>query len=86
MNDEGEFQAGEKMVQAAAMINNGPIALQPRLLQPMQEISSGHNTATFLPVPIDLFSPLLDKIVSGRKRGVSLSQRVMCERLGHTGR
>src|SRR6266478_6728 len=57
VNAEGEFQAAEKMVQAAAMISKEPIALQLRFLQTMREISSEHNTTTFLPVPIDLFAP-----------------------------
>jgi len=57
VNAEGEYQAAEKMVQAAAMISKEPIALQLRFLQTMREISSEHNTTTFLPVPIDLFSP-----------------------------
>src|SRR6267142_227462 len=55
VNAEGEFQAAEKMVQAAAMMIKEPIALQLRFLQTMREISSEHNTTTFLPVPIDLF-------------------------------
>jgi regulator of protease activity HflC (stomatin/prohibitin superfamily) len=59
INAEGEFQAAEKLVQAAAMINEQPIALQLRFLQTMREISSEHNTTTFLPVPIDLFSPFM---------------------------
>jgi regulator of protease activity HflC (stomatin/prohibitin superfamily) len=58
---EGEFQAAAKLVQAAAMINAQPIALQLRFLQTMREISSEHNTTTFLPVPIDLFTPFLKK-------------------------
>src|SRR5437899_3360117 len=57
VNAEGEFQAAEKMVQAAAMMSKEPIALQLRFLQTMREISSEHNTTTFLPVPIDLFTP-----------------------------
>ena len=57
VNAEGEFQAAEKMVQAAAMMSKEPIALQLRFLQTMREISSEHNTTTFLPVPIDLFAP-----------------------------
>jgi regulator of protease activity HflC (stomatin/prohibitin superfamily) len=61
VNAEGEFQAAEKMVQAASMIRAEPIALQLRFLQTMREISSEHNTTTFLPVPIDLFSPFLKK-------------------------
>src|SRR5690242_6560038 len=59
VNAEGEFQAAEKMVQAAALISKEPIALQLRFLQTMREISSEHNTTTFLPVPIDLFAPFL---------------------------
>jgi regulator of protease activity HflC (stomatin/prohibitin superfamily) len=59
VNAEGEFQAAEKMVQAAALISAQPIALQLRFLQTMREISSEHNTTTFLPIPIDLFSPFM---------------------------
>jgi regulator of protease activity HflC (stomatin/prohibitin superfamily) len=61
VNAEGEFQAAEKMVQAAAMMSKEPIALQLRFLQTMREISSEHNTTTFLPVPIDVFTPLIKK-------------------------
>jgi regulator of protease activity HflC (stomatin/prohibitin superfamily) len=61
VNAEGEFQAAEKMVQAGAMMSKEPIALQLRFLQTMREISSEHNTTTFLPVPIDLFTPLIQK-------------------------
>ena len=59
INAEGEFQAAEKLVQAAAMISEQPIALQLRFLQTMKEISSEHNTTTFLPVPIELFAPYI---------------------------
>lgn len=61
INSEGEFQAAEKLVQAAAMIAEQPIALQLRFLQTMREISSEHNTTTFLPIPMDLFAPFRDK-------------------------
>jgi len=61
INAEGEFQAAEKLVQAATMIAAQPIALQLRFLQTMKEISSEHNTTTFLPVPIDLFTPFLNR-------------------------
>jgi len=65
VNAEGEFQAAEKMVQAASMISKEPIALQLRFLQTMREISSEHNTTTFLPVPIDLFSPFIKRLGDG---------------------
>jgi regulator of protease activity HflC (stomatin/prohibitin superfamily) len=61
VNAEGEFQAAEKMVQAAAMMSKEPIALQLRFLQTMREISSEHNTTTFFPVPIDLFALFTNK-------------------------
>src|SRR5258706_223608 len=62
INAEGEFQAAEKLVQAAAMISVQPIALQLRFLQTMREISSEHNTTTFLPIPIELFAPFQKKL------------------------
>jgi regulator of protease activity HflC (stomatin/prohibitin superfamily) len=61
INAEGEFQAAEKLVQAAGMIAAQPIALQLRFLQTIREISSEHNTTTFVPVPIDLFAPFIKK-------------------------
>jgi regulator of protease activity HflC (stomatin/prohibitin superfamily) len=61
VNAEGEFQAAEKMVQAAAIMGREPMALQLRFLQTMREISSEHNTTTFLPVPLDLFTSLIKK-------------------------
>jgi regulator of protease activity HflC (stomatin/prohibitin superfamily) len=61
VNAEGEFQAAEKMVQAAAMIAREPIALQLRYLQTMREIASEHSTTTFLPLPMDLLGSFLKK-------------------------
>lgn len=61
INAEGEFQAAEKLVQAAKMIGAEPTALQLRFLQTMVEISGEHNTTTFLPLPIDLFRPFLQE-------------------------
>jgi hypothetical protein len=49
------------------MISVQPMALQLRLLQTMKELSSEHNTTTILPVPIDLFVPLI-KRSEGRTR------------------
>jgi regulator of protease activity HflC (stomatin/prohibitin superfamily) len=67
VNAEGEFQAAEKMVSAAALISKEPIALQLRFLQTMREISSEHNTTTFLPIPIDLFSPFIKRLAEEKK-------------------
>jgi len=62
INAEAEFQAAEKLVQAAAMISKQPIALQLRFLQTMSEISGENNTTTFLPLPLELFSPFLKRV------------------------
>jgi len=69
INAEGEFQAAEKLVQAAEMISAQPIALQLRFLQTMKEISSEHNTTTFLPIPIDLFAPYVKKASGDNETG-----------------
>ena len=58
---EGEFQAAEKLVQAAAMIAEQPIALQLRYLQTIAEIAGDRNTTTIIPLPIDLLTPFLKK-------------------------
>ena len=68
INSEGEFQAAEKLVQAAAMMDSQPISLQLRFLQTMREISNEHNTTTFVPVPIDLFTPFLKRVVEDVKK------------------
>src|SRR5690349_14490038 len=61
MNAEAEFQAAEKLVQAASIISTQPIALQLRFLQTMKEISSEHHTTTILLVPLDLFAPFIKR-------------------------
>jgi regulator of protease activity HflC (stomatin/prohibitin superfamily) len=59
INAEGEFQAAEKLAQAAHVLEGTPIAVQLRFLQTMREVASERNTTTFFPVPIDLFGPFL---------------------------
>ena len=59
INAEGEFQAAEKLAQAAHVLAAAPIAVQLRFLQTMREVASERNTTTFFPVPIDLFGPFL---------------------------
>ena len=61
VNAEGEYQAAEKMAQAAAVLSKEPMALQLRYLQTMREMANERNTTTFFPLPIDLFSTLLKK-------------------------
>ena len=59
INAEGEYQAAEKLAQAAAVLAQNPIAVQLRFLQTMREVASERSTTTFFPIPIDLFSPFL---------------------------
>lgn len=59
INAEGEFQAAEKLVQAAAKIASQPVALQLRYLQALTEVASEQNSTTIFPVPIDLLTPFL---------------------------
>ena len=59
INAEGEYQAAEKLSQAAQVLTSTPIAVQLRFLQTMREVASERNTTTFFPVPIDLVTPFL---------------------------
>ena len=59
INAEGEYQAAEKLAQAAQVLASTPIAVQLRFLQTMREVASERNTTTFFPVPIDLVAPFL---------------------------
>jgi len=56
---EGEFQAAEKLGQAAEIISRDPVALQLRFLQTLAEVATENNSTTIFPVPIDLFRPFL---------------------------
>ena len=58
---EGEFQAADKLTQAAKIIDTSPSALQLRFLQTLIEVSSEKNSTTIFPVPIDLFKPFIEK-------------------------
>ena len=62
INAEGEFQAAEKLAQAAMVLAQTPIAVQLRFLQTMREVASERSTTTFFPIPIDLFSPFLKSL------------------------
>jgi hypothetical protein len=61
INAEGEFQASERLKDAALVIEDHPIALQLRYLQTLLELGSSQATTIAFPVPIDLFKPFLDK-------------------------
>jgi regulator of protease activity HflC (stomatin/prohibitin superfamily) len=58
---DGEFQASQKLADAAEVISKQPTALQLRYLQSLVEIASEKNSTTIFPVPIDLLTPFLKK-------------------------
>ncbi len=61
INAEGEFQAAEKLVQAAGMMEQHPMALQMRYLQTLVDIASENNSTTVFPIPIDMIKMFMDK-------------------------
>ena len=56
---EGEYQAAQKITDAAAIIEVHPVAIQLRFLQTLIDVAAGNNTTTIFPVPIDLVAPFL---------------------------
>jgi len=65
INAEGEFQASERLKDAAVVIADHPIALQLRYLQTLLELGSSQATTIVFPAPIDLLSPFLEKKKNG---------------------
>jgi len=60
INADGEFQAAQTLANAAQVISSQQGALQLRFLQTMVEIGSEKNTTVILPLPIELFKPLIE--------------------------
>lgn len=58
---EGEFQAAEKLSQAANIISVNPAALQLRFLQTLAEVATEKNSTIIFPVPIDIISAFMKK-------------------------
>jgi len=59
INAEGEFQAAQKLIEAAALMETQPMSLQLRYLQTLNQIASENNSTTLFPIPIDLIKPFL---------------------------
>jgi regulator of protease activity HflC (stomatin/prohibitin superfamily) len=57
---EGEFQASERLAEAAAIMAREPMTLQLRYLQTLTEIATENNSTTVFPVPLDLLRPFLE--------------------------
>jgi hypothetical protein len=68
INAEGEYQASQRLADAAKILAVEPISLQLRFLQTLSEVASENNSTTLFPVPIDLFTPFIKaatKVVQG---------------------
>src|SRR3982750_1670 len=64
INAEGEYQASERLKDAALVIEDHPIALQLRYLQTLLELGASQSTTIVFPAPIDLLTPFLDRLKS----------------------
>jgi regulator of protease activity HflC (stomatin/prohibitin superfamily) len=65
INAEGEFQASERLKDAALVIEQHPIALQLRYLQTLLELGSSQSTTIVFPAPIELLKPFIERPSSG---------------------
>jgi regulator of protease activity HflC (stomatin/prohibitin superfamily) len=63
---EGEFQASERLKDAADVLSINPVSLQLRFLQTMLEISSERASTLILPLPIDLLTPFAKQLVEAK--------------------
>ena len=62
---EGEFQAAQKLIEAAALMATQPISLQLRYLQTLAQVAAENNSTTLFPIPIDLLTPFLKMAQKG---------------------
>lgn len=65
---EGEFQASQKLREAADVISENPAAIQLRYLQTLNEIAVENNSVTLFPIPIDLIKPFIDAYTKKPKK------------------
>jgi regulator of protease activity HflC (stomatin/prohibitin superfamily) len=73
INAEGEFQAAQRLTEAAIVMAENPIALQLRYLQTLLEIGSNNNSTIVFPAPIDLLRPFLESAQDGSGSGSAAS-------------
>jgi len=64
---EGEFQASQRLADAAKILSDQPSALTLRYLQTLREIATENNSTTIFPVPIDLLAPFLGRKVDEKR-------------------
>jgi regulator of protease activity HflC (stomatin/prohibitin superfamily) len=59
INAEGEYQAAQRLGEAAAVIEDHPMALQLRYLQTLGLVARGNPSTTIFPIPVDMLTPFL---------------------------
>lgn len=64
---EGEFQASQRLSEAAKILSEHPSALTLRYLQTLAEIATENNSTTIFPVPIDILKPFISQQGQGKK-------------------
>ncbi len=64
---EGEFQASEKLSDAAAILSEHPVSVQLRFLQTLKEIATEQNSTIVFPIPIDLIDIFISKMGKDKK-------------------
>jgi len=67
INSEGEYQAAQKLTDAADIISTNPASLQLRYLQTLLEIGSNQNTTIVFPLPLDVLEPFLEVVQGAAK-------------------
>lgn len=60
INAEGEYQAAQRLADAATIISSSPAAIQLRYLQTLKDIAAENNSTTVFPIPMDLFKPFFE--------------------------
>jgi len=62
INAEGEFQASERLSEAAKILSEHPVSVQLRFLQTLKEIAAEQNSTIVFPVPVDLIETFMDRL------------------------
>jgi regulator of protease activity HflC (stomatin/prohibitin superfamily) len=75
INSEGEFQAAQKLTDAADIISTNPASLQLRYLQTLLEIGTNQNTTVVFPLPMDVLEPFIGKGSAKRAEGTERPPR-----------
>ncbi len=85
---EGEHQAARKLVMAAQVMQEFPVALQLRFLQTVVEVAAENNSTTLFPIPIELFRPLIERGTGTKEsseRALQFAAEAMLEALPDGG-